>query len=595
MIVSSHGLLNFSKLFARQERWKGSYYDHRSTRRGLSARSSSKCYDEQSRIFHSQRPSLDFSRNDGITDIASFVFSEKKSFSSRVSLIDGVSGRELTYGELERLVFKLAEGLVDLGVEHGDVVMLLAPNSLYYPVALLAISSIGALAATPNPLGTPDDVRHQAMLTSVKLVMSTRDLLFKIEGLSLPAIVIDYNNDASSSDHGEEQPSVVLLSTILEKVSSVSSLNSGKKNRSLHDPAAVLYSSGTTGMSKAVVLSHANICSQIMQLASSCDHQGPDLGNIIEQEVHLCALPMSHIFGSVVITLQQLYRGNQTVVLRGFELSGMLAAIERYHISHIYVVPPVVLALAKTLQKNNGSLRYDLSSLQNILCGAAPLGKELIETCYKYFPNTSFSQIYGLTEVTGALTLIKDSRENENLAASVGTMLSDMEAKVVDVETSQPLPPNHKGELLVRGPTTMIGYMNDPQATSSTMNPQGWLRTGDLVFFDELGNLFVVDRIKELIKYKALQVAPAELEALLLSHPQILDAAVIPYKSTETGEIPMAFIVPSLDGNLTEDQVKAFVAEHVAPYKRVRRVAFTNAIPKTASGKILRKELVKQL
>jgi len=202
-------------------------------------------------------------------------------------------------------------------------------------------------------------------------------------------------------------------------------------------------------------------------------------------------------------------------------------------------------------------------------------------------------QGYGLTESNGTVSSTITDEENRHYGTA-GLLAAHMEAKVVDTTTGKDMPPNHKGELWLRGPTIMKGYFGNDEATESTLDSEGWLKTGDLCYIDDEGFLFVVDRIKELIKYKAFQVAPAELEELLLSNQDIIDAAVIPYPDHEAGQIPMAFVVRKTDSNLCEDDVINFVAKQVSPYKKIRRVAFVNSIPKSPAGKILRKDLVHQ-
>ncbi|KOM29432.1 hypothetical protein LR48_Vigan682s000600 [Vigna angularis] len=317
-------------------------------------------------------------------------------------------------------------------------------------------------------------------------------------------------------------------------------------------------------------------------------------GEAETQPVSLITLPLFHVFGFFML-VRSIALGETLVLMQRFDFEGMLKTVERYKISMMPVSPPLVVALAKSELVN----KYDISSLRMLGCGGAPLGEQVASDFKAKFPNVEISQGYGLTESGGGAARSFGPEEMKR-HGSVGRLSENMEAKIVDPETGEALPPCRKGELWIRGPTIMKGYVGDEKATAETLDSEGWLKTGDLCYFDSDGFLYIVDRLKELIKYKAYQVPPAELEHILHTNPEIADAAVVPYGSNplilypdeEAGQIPMAFVVRKPGSNISANQVMEFVAKQVSPYKKIRRVSFVNSIPKSPAGKILRRELV---
>jgi acyl-CoA synthetase (AMP-forming)/AMP-acid ligase II len=269
-----------------------------------------------------------------------------------------------------------------------------------------------------------------------------------------------------------------------------------------------------------------------------------------------------------------------------FDLEEFLTLLQDRQVTRAYLVPPIILGLAKHPIVD----KYDLSKLEVIMSGAAPLGKDLQDAAQERV-GCVVMQGYGLTE-TSPVTHMNPDEKGKGRAGSIGFLIPNTEAKYVDPESGKELGPNETGELLIRGPQVMKGYLGNEEATRHTIDDDGWLHTGDIGYVDEDGYFFLVDRLKELIKYKGFQVPPAELEALLLSHPSVSDAAVIPVPDEEAGEIPKAYIVKS--GEVSEDELMSYVAERVSPQKRIRRVEFTEEIPKSASGKILRRLLVEK-
>ncbi|KAJ9559191.1 hypothetical protein OSB04_013805 [Centaurea solstitialis] len=344
---------------------------------------------------------------------------------------------------------------------------------------------------------------------------------------------------------------------------------------SQNDVAAILYSSGTTGLSKGVVLTHRAIMATALLVTADQEFYGEG------RSVFLCVVPLFHIMGLVTFTYSQLQRGNAVVVMQRFELDKALEAMEKYRVTHLYTAPPVVVAMVKQAAVVR---RYDTSSLKEIGSGAAPLGKDVMDECSKVFPQAKIIQGYGMTETSGIIS-IESTRVGSDRSGSSGALCPLMESKIIDIETSKHLPPNKLGEIWTRGPNLMQEYFHNKEATEQTIDKEGWLHTGDLGYFDEEGRIYVVDRLKELIKYKGYQVAPAELEALLINHPEIMDAAVVPYPDEEAGEIPMAYVVRKVGSSVTGEEVQSFVAKQVAPFKRIRKVAFIDIHSKSGFRK----------
>jgi acyl-CoA synthetase (AMP-forming)/AMP-acid ligase II len=342
------------------------------------------------------------------------------------------------------------------------------------------------------------------------------------------------------------------------------------------DVVVLPFSSGTTGLPKGVMLTHRNLVANICQIAP---HEP-----VAADDVVLGILPFFHIYGMVVIMGLVVHAGGTIVTLPRFELGGFLDTLQDHRITRAHVVPPIVLALAK----HPSVLKRDLSSLRWVFSGAAPLGADVAAACAERL-QCSVRQGYGLTETSPATHIVPIPPAAQK-PGSIGPPVPNTEVRVVDVVTGEPLPHGETGELVLRGPQVMKGYLDNPGATANMISDDGWLRTGDIGYADDDGYFFIVDRAKELIKSRGYQVPPAELEAVLLAHPAIADAAVIGVPDRSAGQVPKAFVVTREP--VTAGDVMDFVAQRVAPYKRLRAVAFRDAIPKSASGKILRRVLV---
>ncbi|PKA60113.1 4-coumarate--CoA ligase-like 4 [Apostasia shenzhenica] len=521
-------------------------------------------------IFYSKRNPVPLP-SEPYLDVNTFISSRRHS--GTVALIDATSGRRISFPELWKSIASVASALSSAyGVRKGHVVLLLSPNSIYFPIVSLAVMSLGAILTTTNPLNTPDEISKQIADSRPVIGFTTRLLLPKLIIKDFPIVLLE------ESRIDADPP---IISTIKEMISIAPGFRQTKDRISQDDTATLLYSSGTTGTSKGVVSTHRNLISMVQIILNRFKLEGDG-----KPETFICTVPMFHVYGLAAFATGLLGSGSTIVILSKFELGEMIRAIRVYNATYLPLVPPILVAMLGVEKP------LPLGSLRRILSGGAPLSREVIEGFREKYPAVEILQGYGLTETTG-IGASTDSATESLRYGTAGLISPNTEARIVDPETGKSLPVNQTGELWIRGPFVMRGYFKNEEATRTTMDGERWLRTGDLCYIDDDGFLFVVDRLKELIKYKGYQVAPAELEALLLTHPEITDAAVIPFPDEEVGQYPMAYVVRKGGSELTESSVMKFVGKQVAPYKKVRRVAFVPSIPKNPSGKILRKDLIK--
>jgi len=503
--------------------------------------------------------------------VTSFVLQHASERGDKAALIDGPSGRTIRYSELSDRISRVAASLAKRGFKKGDVFGILSPNLPEYALAFHAVASLGGITSPVNPLYTEHEIAHQLKDAGARFLVTVPQFLEKAAAAAGAAQIEEL---FLFDEPGVEVKGGTAFSALLN--------SDGKFPPVVIDPrkdlVALPYSSGTTGLPKGVMLTHYNL------VANMCQMQGLDY--FTADDTLICVLPLFHIYGLVVVLNMGLNQGSTIVTVPRFELELFLGLLEKHGVTMAHLVPPIVLALSKNPLVD----KYDLSKLQTIFCGAAPLDEHLPRACMQRL-KCDVRQGYGMTE-TSPVTHSSPADPSQVKFGSVGVPAPNTECKVIDLETGEGLGPNKEGEVCVRGPQIMMGYLNRPEATAATVDAEGWLHTGDIGYADDDGHFFIVDRAKELIKYKGFQVPPAELEALLLTHPQVADAAVIPVPDDEAGEIPKAFVV--LRGEVTARELMDFVATRVAPHKKIRLLEFIDKIPKSASGKILRRVLIQQ-
>jgi acyl-CoA synthetase (AMP-forming)/AMP-acid ligase II len=497
-------------------------------------------------------------------DLPSFVLRRAGEWGDKPALIDGPSGRTLSYAALARSVRGFAAGLAARGFAKGDTFAIYMPNAPEYAVAFHGVLAAGGRCTTANPLSTAGELRRQLGDSGARMLLTAPPFLDVAREAADDAklfVLGDGDGDGEASyaeliGDPEAAPRVRIDPHV--------------------DIAAVPYSSGTTGAMKGVMLTHRSLVANLVQAEA--------MHGFSSEDVIIAVLPFFHIYGLSVIMNQGLLAGATLVTMPRFELAAFLDLIERYRVTRALVVPPIALALAK----HPAVAGRDLSSLRHIGCGAAPLGAETARDVEARI-GCSVTQGYGMTEASPVTHLVGAFSATRK-PGSVGPPLPGTECRLVDPETGTDVGSGERGELWIRGPQVMLGYLGNPEATAAMLDDDGWLHTGDVAVADEDGWFTIVDRVKELIKYKGFQVAPAELEALLIAHPEVADCAVIGIPDEEAGELPKAFVVPVTD-SLDPDALVRYIAEQVAPHKRIRAIEIVDTIPKSPSGKILRRLL----
>ncbi|HVL85400.1 MAG TPA: AMP-binding protein [Pseudonocardia sp.] len=495
-------------------------------------------------------------------DLPTFLLEGAARCGDRPAYVDGPSGRVVTHSAIGPMAARFAAALAERGFGHGDVLAILAPNLPEWPVAMLGAQLAGGAVTPVNPLCTVDEIAHQLRDSRARVVLTVGTFLEKARAAAgaAEAIVL-----------GDAPAGTVTFGARLAGDAPVPRVRINPAT----DVAMLPYSSGTTGLPKGVRLTHRNLVANVCQAQALL---APTPADVV-----IGVLPFFHAAGfcsSICLTL----RAGATVVTQPrFDLEECLALVERHRATVLPAAPPVVLALARHPAVD----RYDLSSLELVICGSAPLSAELEAECAARLGRPVL-QVYGLTETSPIVSLSRrDGRDHT--PGGVGTLVPNTQARLVDPASGADLGPGETGELWVRGPQVMAGYQGDPEATAATIDADGWLRTGDLGTVTAGGEVFVLDRVKELIKVSGFQVAPAELEALVGRHPAVADVAVVGRPDERAGERPVAYVVAR--GELDPAALIAWAAERSAGYKRLADVAVLDAIPRSPAGKILRRVL----
>lgn len=517
-------------------------------------------YRSSSNIVHCDLPDVSLN-NQHLSD---YLWSDTSAIDSRIALVNGITGAAFTYKETKALSRSFGSALAKLGCLKGDVMAVILPNCVEYIPIITGTAALGAVTTTINAASTSGEIARQLKNSQTKFIVTYSAVLDKVkEAVSdLDVIVIVLDKEEVSlqkmlKDPGDQYPLTPVFTDD-------------------NDVVMLPYSSGTTGVPKGVMLTHRNIVTNLKQIIA------PGVDFMPQDPILVNVLPMYHASGSA-FSMTCLALGGKVVALPSFDPATFLKAIVDHRPNFLPLVPPLVSFLA-----NHPAVTPDhLSSVKSILVGAAPLGTAIMEKLRDKAPQIKFQEVYGMTELSPAVTIVRGDRIVEG---SVGQVIPSTKMKVVDLGTGESVGPGETGELCFQGPQVMAGYLNNPTATDETI-VEGWLHTGDIGHYDQQENVFIVDRVKELIKVKGLQVAPAELEDTIRRIPNVKDVAVIGIEDERAGEVPRAFVVRG-DETLDEDTIKEFVASQLSTYKHLEGgVEFVPEILKSAAGKILRKDI----
>ncbi|KAL4943487.1 hypothetical protein BDV06DRAFT_234589 [Aspergillus oleicola] len=509
---------------------------------------------------------------------------------NKVVHLDTFSPEPLTYGSLRKRAGQAAWGLKHkLGVQQGDVVLAIVTNSNDFVLLAHATWWTGAVFAPLNTSSTQKDIEHVLALvkpTHVATIVSKLDDVQKAAAtIKATPKIFTVLSKISNADI-PQFPADILDTDPTNSLPPFDIASTGKHAKDV--PSIICFSSGTTGRMKGVQLSHYNLVANTLQLRASL----PDRVTSGVREVIFP--PYCHIYGLSTVVVTGMWTGGTYLGLPAFDLEMYCAKSAEIKATDMHLVPPVALLLVT----QGVARKYTFDGLERIVIAAAPLKEALQRQLKARFPGASICQGYGLTECSPAVT--HQVHDNDSSCGTVGKLIAGTEARLVSPITLSDVRPGEEGELWVRGPQVMMGYINDPTSTKNTFS-DGWLRTGDILRIDKQGDFWVTDRLKEMIKYKGFQIAPSELEDILLQHPAVTDAAVCAfYSDAQATEIPLAYVslvpgkssLPQTEIQSVLDEVRAWVDAQVAGYKRLRGGVFQlQTLPKTATGKILRRLL----
>ncbi|XP_014239824.1 4-coumarate--CoA ligase-like [Cimex lectularius] len=502
---------------------------------------------------------------------------------NHTALVCGVTRREVTYKELRNECRKFGVALLkDLGVKPGQVIATILPNIIQHPPVMFGAIEAGVIVTPVNPAYKADEIAYQLKDSGAVLAVTYPD---KLETLKEIKEKFDFPDLQIVLTPGMEDPYPEGVKSYDELVSNADPdllYDLKPKKFSGEDTIVIPYSSGTTGQPKGVCLSNNNIIANLVAMHAVKDIEVSS-GNF--QEVLPVILPIFHIYGFVIVLCQALSLGAKLIMMPKFEETKFLNALKDYGATVLYVAPPLLLYIGNSTNTTTDHLK----SVRLIINGAAPVGESDIQKCLQKFSEDVFyKQGYGLTETA---PVVCNMIKGKKLYASVGPPVANTSVKIMDIQTKQALGNNEEGEICVKGPQVMKGYLNRQKETDEVLDKDGWLHTGDVGYYDEEGFVYITDRLKELIKVKGFQVPPAELESVLRSHPDVEDAGVIGVPHDKYGETPVGFVQLKAGGKADSNVLKRFLKQKLASFKQIHNFVFVDAIPKSASGKILRREL----